>query len=117
MGRSIRSIADELEISKSQVQRDIEKELKVAAENRQKLAIHLIDLELAKLDALEEKAWNHIDDGSESAIGEARRLSESRRKLLGLDQPEGMDDDSSLSDLVAIIKQMRKEKMGDNEGN
>jgi len=107
-GRSIRAIADELEISKSQVQRDIENELKAAAEGRKKIAGLIIDLELAKLDALEEKAWKHISDGELSAIDRVIRSMERRAKLLGLDKTGEGGDTGSLGDLVAAIKQARE---------
>lgn len=107
-GRSIRAIADELGVSKSQVQRDIEKELKAAAEGRKKIAGLIIDLELAKLDALEEKAWEHITDGELSAIDRVLRAMERRAKLLGLDKTGEAGDTGSLDDLVAAIEQMRE---------
>lgn len=91
MGRSIRSIAKELKVSKSQVQRDIEKELQAAAEGRKKIAGLIIDLELAKLDALEEKAWKHIRAGELSAIDRVLRSMERRAKLLGLDAAQKVD--------------------------
>jgi len=107
-GQTIRAIADELKISKSQVQRDIEKELKAAAEGRKKIAGLIIDLELAKLDALEEKAWEHISDGELSAIDRVLRSMERRAKLLGLDKTGEGGDTGSLGDLVAAIKQARE---------
>ena len=107
-GRSIRAIADELGVSKSQVQRDIEKELQAAAEGRKKIAGLIIDLELAKLDALEEKAWEHITDGELSAIDRVLRAMERRAKLLGLDKTGEAGDTGSLDDLVAAIEQMRE---------
>ena len=90
-GLSIRAIADKLGVSKSQVQRDIEKELQAAAEGRKKIAGLIIDLELAKLDALEKKAWEHITDGELSAIDRVLRSMERRAKLLGLDPPAKVD--------------------------
>ena len=105
---SIRAIADELGVSKSQVQRDIEKELQAAAEGRKKIAGLIIDLELAKLDALEEKAWKHIRDGELSAIDRVLRSMERRAKLLGLDKTGEGGDTGSLGDLVAAIKQARE---------
>ncbi len=90
-GQSIRAIADKLGVSKSQVHRDIEKELKAAAERRKKIAELIIDLELAKLDALEKKAWEHITDGELSAIDRVLRAMERRAKLLGLDTAVKVD--------------------------
>lgn len=107
-GQSIRAIADKLGVSKSQVQRDIEKELKAAAERRKKIAGLIIDLELAKLDALEEKAWEHITDGELSAIDRVLRAMERRAKLLGLDKTGEGGDTGSLDDLVAAIEHMRE---------
>lgn len=107
-GQSIRAIAGELGVSKSQVQRDIEKELQAAAEGRKKIAGLIIDLELAKLDALEEKAWEHITDGELSAIDRVLRSMERRAKLLGLDKTGEGGDTGSLGDLVAAIKQARE---------
>ncbi len=105
---SIRAIAGKLGVSKSQVQRDIEKELQAAAEGRKKIAGLIIDLELAKLDALEEKAWEHITDGELSAIDRVLRSMERRAKLLGLDKTGEGGDTGSLGDLVAAIEQMRE---------
>ena len=107
-GRSIRAIADKLGVSKSQVQRDIEKELQAAAEGRKKIAGLIIDLELAKLDALEEKAWEHITDGELSAIDRVLRSMERRAKLLGLDKTGEAGDTGSLDDLVAAIREARQ---------
>ena len=107
-GQSIRAIADKLGVSKSQVQRDIEKELQAAAEGRKKIAGLIIDLELAKLDALEKKAWKHITDGELSAIDRVLRSMERRAKLLGLDKTGEGGDTGSLGDLVAAIKQARE---------
>ena len=100
---SIRAIADKLGVSKSQVQRDIEKELQAAAERRKKIAGLIIDLELAKLDALERKAWEHITDGELSAIDRVLRSMERRAKLLGLDAAEKIEHSGTLS-WVELVK-------------
>jgi len=112
-GQSIRAIADKLGVSKSQVQRDIEKELQAAAADRKKIAGLIIDLELAKLDALEKKAWEHITDGELSAIDRVLRSMERRAKLLGLDKTGEVGDAGSLDDLVATIERMREARRGD----
>ena len=112
-GQSIRAIADKLGVSKSQVQRDIEKELQAAAEGRKKIAGLIIDLELAKLDALEKKAWEHITGGELSAIDRVLRSMERRAKLLGLDKTGEAGDTGSLGDLVAVLEQMREAQRGD----
>ena len=112
-GQSIRAIADQLGVSKSQVQRDIEKELRAAAEERRKIAGLIIDLELTKLDALEENAWGHIAAGELSAIDRVLRSMERRAKLLGLDKTGEAGDTGSLGDLVAVLEQMREARRGD----
>jgi len=107
-GQSIRAIADKLGVSKSQVQRDIEKELQAAAEGRKKIAGLIIDLELAKLDALEKTTWKHIAAGELSAIDRVLRSMERRAKLLGLDKTGEAGDTGSLGDLVAAIREARQ---------
>ena len=100
-GKSIRTIAGTLGVSKSQVHRDLKKELEAAATARLELADGLIDLEIARLEALEEEVWKAIEDGPGSvvvaAIAEGRRISESRRKLLGLDAAEKVEHSGTLS--------------------
>jgi len=112
-GRTIRAIADKLGVSKSQVQRDIEKELQAAAADRKKIAGLIIDLELVKLDAIEKTAWEHIQDGELSAIDRVLRSMERRAKLLGLDKTGEAGDAGSLDDLVATIERMREARRGD----
>ncbi len=112
-GKSIRAIAKELKVSKSQVQRDLEAELKAAAEDRRKIAELLIDLELTKLDELEQEAWKHIRNGELPAIDRVLRSMERRAKLLGLDKTGEAGDTGSLGDLVATIEQMREARRGD----
>ena len=111
---SIRAIADMLGVSKTQVQRDIEKELQAAAADRKKIAGLIIDLELVKLDAIEKTAWEHIQDGELSAIDRVLRSMERRAKLLGLDKTGEAGDAGSLDDLVATIERMREgQRRGD----
>ena len=93
---SIRAIADKLGVSKTQVQRDIEKELQAAAEERKKIAGLIIDLELTKLDELEQEAWKHIAAGELSAIDRCLRIMERRAKLLGLDAAEKVEHSGDL---------------------
>ena len=112
-GMSIRAIAGKLGVSKSQVQRDIVKELQAAAERRKKIAGLIIDLELAKLDELEQEAWKHIAAGELSAIDRVLRSMERRAKLLGLDKTGEAGDTGSLGDLVAVLGQMREAQRGD----
>jgi len=99
-GMSERKIAVKVGISKSQIHRDLVKGLEAARKRRMDLAEGLIDLELMKLDALEEEVWKMIEGASENvvvpAIAEGRRISESRRKLLGLDAAEKVEHSGDL---------------------
>jgi hypothetical protein len=67
------------------------KELKLLAKECLEEAAQVRDLELQRLDDLFLAAWKAIADGSESAIDRALRVSESRRKLMGLDAAQKVD--------------------------
>ncbi len=67
------------------------KELELLAKECLEEASKVRDLELQRLDDLFLAAWKAIADGSESAIDRALRVSESRRKLMGLDAAEKVD--------------------------
>jgi hypothetical protein len=67
------------------------KELDLLAKECLEEASKVRDLELQRLDDLFLAAWKAIADGSESAIDRALRVSESRRKLMGLDAAQKVD--------------------------
>lgn len=67
------------------------KELNLLAKECLEEAAQVRDLELQRLDDLFLAAWKAIADGSESAIDRALRVSESRRKLMGLDAAQKVD--------------------------
>ena len=67
------------------------KELELLAKECLEEASKVRDLELQRLDDLFLAAWKAIADGSESAIDRALRVSESRRKLMGLDAAQKVD--------------------------
>lgn len=67
------------------------KELNLLAKECREEAAQVRDLELQRLDDLFLAAWKAIADGSESAIDRALRVSESRRKLMGLDAAQKVD--------------------------
>jgi hypothetical protein len=67
------------------------KELELLAKVCREEAAQVRDLELQRLDDLFLAAWKAIADGSESAIDRALRVSESRRKLMGLDAAQKVD--------------------------
>ncbi len=67
------------------------KELNLLAKECLEEASKVRDLELQRLDDLFLAAWKAIANGSESAIDRALRVSESRRKLMGLDAAQKVD--------------------------
>lgn len=67
------------------------RELNLLAKECQEEAAQVRDLELQRLDDLFLAAWKAIAGGSESAIDRALRVSESRRKLMGLDAAQKVD--------------------------
>jgi hypothetical protein len=106
-----RQIAAELGISMSQAQDGVKRAL---AEIIAEPAETLRQVELEKLDRLERAALDvlstthHVvyqgqttgieDDGPRlAAVAELRRLTESRRKLLGLDQPAQIEHSGSIT--------------------
>lgn len=87
-GASYRDIADKLQVSVATAHRYVQRELAdVPAADRTQLR----DLEAARLDALQALAWPQAKDGDLAAIRECRAISESRRKLFGLDAPQQVD--------------------------
>ncbi len=67
------------------------RELNLLAKECLEEASKVRDLELQRLDDLFLAAWKAIANGSESAIDRALRVSESRRKLMGLDAAQKVD--------------------------
>ncbi len=67
------------------------KELNLLAKECLEEASKVRDLELQRLDDLYLAAWKAIARGSESAIDRALRVSESRRKLMGLNAAQKVD--------------------------
>ncbi|MDD3072034.1 MAG: hypothetical protein PHX88_12665 [Methanoculleus horonobensis] len=74
--------------SRGTAHKAVMRELELLAQECQEEAAKVRDLELQRLDDLFLAAWKAIAGGSESAIDRALRVSESRRKLLGLDAAE-----------------------------
>lgn len=100
-GATYRQIADALGVSVSVAHSDVQDALQDTADLPQERAGLLRGLEEERLDALLRMLADAMAGSAEcpsckadvpvpavSAIGEARRVSESRRKLLGLDAPD-----------------------------
>ncbi len=92
-GLSIRAIADAWlmqtgnKISKSTVQNDIAAELRTLAEQTRGEAEYYRELELARLDMAMSAIAKKVSQGHIAAVGQWIRISESRCKLLGLNEP------------------------------
>lgn len=106
-GASYASIAETFDLNVKTVYTKISEEMKKLPDEDAKF---LRQLEVQKLDHLEYKLQQAINSGDVKAISQARQISESRRKLLGLDMPEAYhmritreEDDlaDQLADLLA----------------
>lgn len=84
-GADYASIAKHFHVSRETVHRKVKQALQ---ELPREEASELRSLEAAKLDYAETRLQNAVNDGDVQAINALVRLSESRRKLLGLDMPE-----------------------------
>jgi phage terminase small subunit len=104
-GKSIRGIAGELEVSASQVFKDLEAHAK---EIKQAPAEELRKLELQRLDMLVEKLWSRAETGDPQAVGAFLKVMERRAKYLGLDAPTKVEatvhqvdaQDTALAELI-----------------
>ena len=74
--------------SEGAAHKDVQIELERLAEKCQESAKGVRELELARLDRLLAALNRGISEGDTQAINSAIRLSESRRKLLGVDAPD-----------------------------
>jgi len=77
--------------SRGDAHKAVMKELNLLAKECLEEAAQVRDLELQRLDELYLAAWKAITEGSESAIDRALRVSESRRKMMGLDAAQKVD--------------------------
>lgn len=86
-GYTHQAIADELGISENGSYKATKRGLARLIEDIKESAREIVELELQRLDLLLAKLKTKIEEGDVSAINSALRISESRRKLLGLDAP------------------------------
>jgi hypothetical protein len=91
-GASYRAIGKELGISEAQAHRDVQATLATLAKLEHDTAEVYRTVELARLDVAQLSLASKVRTGNVEAINAWVRVSESRRKLLGLDQqpPLGM---------------------------
>jgi len=76
--------------------KDVQRELQRLREETKEEAADLVQLEIERLDAALKAVAPKVQQGHLGAIDRWIRLSESRRKLLGLDAPERQKIDGAL---------------------
>lgn len=87
-GKTVRQIAAELGVSKTQIGKDLQRELAALDQANQASAAELRALELERLDTLDAKVRVGLEAETDPRlVREAIRVSEQRSKLLGLYAP------------------------------
>ena len=116
-GATFREIADTLRsngtappgYSCGNAKHDYDDEIKLLHQERVQIVEHHIELELVRLDAYLLNLEEDIADGDPVAISAALRISESRRRLLGLDAPQKIaptspDGKTGVEIVVSFVK-------------
>ena len=114
-GASHGAIAAQLGISKDTAWKDEQYELAKLAKQAEGATLRYRELEVLRLDHYLMKLNSAIEAGKLDAINTAIRLSESRRRLLGLDEPTkidwrkgaeeaGLDPDALLDDVKRRLR-------------
>lgn len=104
LGISYRGIGKKLGISEAQAHRDVKSVLKKLAQQELTLATEYRTLELERLDTLWTKALQKALEGDIPAVHAALRVSESRRRLLGMDEPVQLE--ATLTSCVVEVPQV-----------
>ena len=87
-GATFREIAKQLGVPRSTVHRDYRQAI---ARWVTPLAEEARDLELARLDRLQDSRWQKALDGDDAAMDRVLKIMAQRRALLGLDEPAKID--------------------------
>lgn len=87
-GHSYTIIGDRMGCNRSTAYRYVADAIATMRAECDESAADVLALELARLDADYESLAKRVDEGDPSAVAVRLRISESRRKLLGLDAPE-----------------------------
>jgi hypothetical protein len=87
-GYSYREIGAALGVSHKTAHEDVQRVLAELATLRQASAAEYVDLELERLDMAQQALAVHLETGDPQIINSWVKVSESRRKLLGLDAPQ-----------------------------
>jgi hypothetical protein len=90
-GASFREVAATLGVSVATAHEDVQRVLAELTAQRAASAAEYVQMELERLDAAQFALFQHLDTGDPQIINAWVKVSESRRKLLGLDaQPGGL---------------------------
>ena len=117
-GASYQAIADHFGIARETAFRRIQTELSSIPREE---VTNLRALEAAKLDAAELRLQDAIKEGDVKAINALVRVSESRRKLLGLDLPEqhevkiSREEESLIDQLVGALTEQQQRRSGEGD--
>ena len=100
-GATVAEIAETLGLSQSSVFRRLRSAIELVRDEVRFDTQHYIDMEVAKLDKLESRIYKRISlepDNNEMVqlSGAVVKLSESRRKLLGIDAPQRVEHSGPL---------------------
>ena len=111
-GLSYRKIGEAISVSYQTAHNYVQKELAKIAEHCKEQAQDLRTIETERLDDALVRVTNSdaYRNGDPQAIGTMIRLSESRRKLLGLDQPSKVETDGQVE---ITVRHVNKPKYGD----
>lgn len=105
-GWSYRKIADKEGVSEAQAFRDVQTTLKELKKLEHESAEEYRQMELERLDMLLEGLEPYAKVGNVGSVLAFLRVSESRRKLLGLDAPEKRDVTSDGKPIPLAVIQM-----------
>jgi len=86
-GQTYQQIGEQLGVSRQTAYRLVARALAGLTDKTKEVTEALIRLELERYDAMLYAIWPQVEAGKESAIPAALRISDARRKLLGLDAP------------------------------
>jgi IS30 family transposase len=103
-GVSYRGIGAELDISEAQAHRDVQRGLAQLAELERASAEEYRAMELARLDRAVLALAPKLRIGDPQVVSTWIRLSESRRKLLGLDAPTAIDVQGTVSPAYIALR-------------
>lgn len=93
---SLRRIADKLGVSHQTIKNDLDKAMEDLHKQENQRTRDYQMMELQRLELASTSIIKRVLEGDVEAIGEYRRLSESRRKLLGLDMPTSLKVDATM---------------------